>query len=209
MTESLEDIVEEAIDRVIRSFSPDDHDTFGDCDSELQRVEALLSSSEPEPDVLALLARIHACRISLAAEIGDAGAIVRQSEYFLKTYPPAGLDSANVRAWRLRALHVLGRHSDELRETLEAAKMPEVLGEDFVLLLEGLAKRHPGSLASEALLQKKMRDVLKQLGLAGYANLPAGDEVNADLERVALATAAEFRRVNEVRTNAILAENGS
>jgi predicted TIM-barrel enzyme len=75
-------------------------------------------------------------------------------------------------------------------------------------LLEGLAKRHPGSLESASFLQEKIVAVLKQLGLAGYANLPTIEQVNANLERAALDTAVELRRINEARTKAILAEHG-
>jgi hypothetical protein len=204
MAELFGEIAERTIDWVIRSFRPDDPGTFEECDSELQRVEALLSSAGPGSDVPDLLAQIRAARISLAAEIGDAEAVVRQSEGFLKTCPPTRLDFCNVRTLRLRALHALGHHADELREALAAAKSPEVRGEDFVLLLEGLVKRHPGNLESEVLLQEKMSDALKQLGLAGYINLPTSDQVSANLERAALEAAAEFRRVNRAKAEELL-----
>jgi hypothetical protein len=204
MSESLEDLVERTIDWVIRSFRPDDSDTFNGSDAALQKVEMLLSSAEPGSIVLDLLVQVRATRIFLAAEIGDAEAVVRQSESFLRTCSPTRLDFFNVQNLRLRALHTLGHHSDELREALEAAKSTEVRSEDFVLLLEGLAKRHPGSFASDAFLQKKMSTALRQLVLCGYTNLPTPDQVSANLEQAALDAVAEFRRVNRAKAEELL-----
>lgn len=208
MRESFEEVVERTIDWVIRSFRPDEPATFDDCDSELRRVEDLLSAVDADSSAHDLLGKIRAARIFLAADIGDAEEVVRKSGDFLERFPSSSLDSCNVRVLRLRALHALGQHSDELREGLDAAKDPEVRDWDFVLLLEGIAKRHPGSLGSEVVLQEKMTETLRKLDEEGYANLPSSDQVRVGFEQAVLDTAAEYRRVSEERTMAILAEEG-
>jgi len=207
MTKPLEDIVEQAIDRVIRLYRPDDPVTVKECDSDLQKVETLLTSTEAGSSVLGLLAHVRATRIFLAAEIGDAESVIRQGADFLNTFPPSGIDYFNVQILRLRALHALGQHTNEIQAALDAAMSHEVRNEDFVLLLEGLAKRHPRSLESAKSLQEKLRYVLEQLGLAGHENLPSIDQVTTNLEQAVLDTAAELRRINEARTKAILAEH--
>lgn len=207
MTKPLADIVEQAIDRVIRSYIPDDPVTVQECDSDLQKVESLLTSAEAGSSVVDLLAHVRATRIFLAAEIGDAESVIRQSDDFLKTFSLSGLDFFNVQILRLRALHVTGSHETEIDEAIATARRPEIRGAEYVSLLENLAARHPESMSCDEQLSTKLQEAIAALNAIGYEIAPpiAGPEMLAE---TALWVASELRRANRAKGDALLLEEG-
>jgi hypothetical protein len=62
----------------------------------------------------------------------------------------------------------------------------------------------PGSIPHDEDLLAKLKAAILDLRKLGYDNLPA-DIGNVGLEQVALSAAAELRRVNHERTEALLA----
>ncbi len=209
MAQSLNDLVERAIASAMRPADPDDTSATRDCDNELQRIETLLASTAAGPEDFGLLSHVRATRIFLAARLGDAEAVIRQSEGFLASSPTSGLDTFNVQIFRMRALHAVGRHDVEIRAALDLAGSASLGAEDFVLLLEGLAQRHPGCFNSSSFLFDRMERTLEQLTIAGCANLPQADQIPINFERVALDAARALRRLNEARTEALLDESGA
>jgi hypothetical protein len=209
MTEFTIELVEKTVGGAIRVIRSDDREALERCDSELQRVEALLLSGEPDSDAPDLLAQIRSTRVFLAADVGDSEAVLRQSGEFLKDCPLTSLDCFNVFTLRLRTLHASGHHREELREALEATMNPEIHGEHLILILEGLATRHPGSLAEMPILQEKIRTTLSELRMTGYTNLPSPAQENMDLDRTALDAAEEIRRNNQARATAFLTDYDS
>lgn len=209
MTSELRRLLAEVIDRSIRFCSPEEQEDYAGFDAELERLEAMILALDETAEKVDLLAQLQAHRIHLASEGSQHGRVVEASEAFLQEYSPVLLDFFNVAAARSRALHALGRHSDEIRETLEIAQRPELRGSEFVLLLENLAKRHPGGIPAEASLRLKMEEVVADLRVRGYTSLPAPPFAETSVEDLVLSVAANLRRANRAKGEALLAGDPS
>jgi len=208
MNKTLDEIVDDVVGSAFKAFVPGDRGAFEKCDSELLEAEDLIISNVERPGARELLAQILSTRIWLAAEMGDAEAVLDKSEGFLKEFSSASLSYFNVLSLRLRSLHALDRHGDELREALEFAKDENIHGDLFIVLLEGIATRHPGSIGENAFLREKIERSLIELRMSGYS-LPecAGEDLN--LEHLVFAAAADLRLINQKRSMSLLAEYDS
>jgi hypothetical protein len=205
VSSELRRLLTEVIDRSIRFCSPEKPESYAEFDAELGRLETMALALNDTPEKLDLLAQLQSHRIHLASEAGQHSRVVEVSEAFIQEHSPALLDFFNVAAARSRALHALGRHGDEIRETVKIAQGSELRGSEFVLLLENLIKRHPGSIGNDASLLRKMEDAITHLHASGYTNLPEPPLGDASVEQLALNVAAELRRVNRTRGEALLA----
>lgn len=204
MSEDLAALVDRTIDEAIRTFDPDEPNSFDRLDSELQRLESLLRENALPPNRQDLLATVQAKRIALASEIGRFDLVLEQSSDFPLVAPAGHPSFSNVAILRIYALHATGAHEAEVQESLGIARMPEINGSEYVILLANLSKRHPGRLPAEDDLWQKLQQSIEELRNLGYDTLPHTVNGPAQLEEMAGRVADELRRVNREKGEALL-----
>jgi hypothetical protein len=205
MNNDLADLAERTIDETIRSFNPGDRGSFDHWDGELQRVEEAILNDERLPERQALLASIRSQRIDLAVDVEDWGSVAERSAQFVHDFPPNVPNFFSVVTLRARALHKTGSHELEIEESLMFARLEEIKGSEYVLLLDNLSARHPGRIPSEEGLWSKMRSTVSMLREAGYSTLIEVIDDSMSLELVAQGVARELRRVNRAKGEELLA----
>lgn len=205
VTVDLKDLVERTIDFAIREFNPDDRDSYNRWDHELERVEEALRSSPAQLDPT-LLSSICAARIRVAFEVGDFDVVISRTADFLDEFP-ASLPSFSLAAsLRVSALHAVEAHEEEVREALKIGKMPEIGGSEYVYLLAGLSKRHPGCLPEDVELWEKLQQAVDDLREQGYDQLPQVLAGPTRVEESAQRIADDLRRINQQLGEALLTE---
>lgn len=206
MNPDLAVLVDKAIDEAIRTFDPDEPSSFDRWNDELKHLEALLREEASLPGSHDLLATVQAKRMALAFEIGRLDLVLDQSSQFVLTVSAAHPSFSNVAILRSLSLHAADAHISEIQEVLAIARRPEIKGGEYVSLLAGLGKRHPGSLPADEDLWQKLQRSIDGLRALGYDTLPQAVEGPEQLERIAVRVADELRRVNREREDALLNE---
>jgi|SRR5215217_5487186 len=204
MVADLKALVEQTVDATIRSFNPDDLQSYDHWDAELRRLEDLLVEATFLPEQQIFLALVRAQRIGMAYDLGKVDLVLEQSTQFVRSFPASFPSFFLVATLRARALHITGAHEEELEEILRLVMKPEIHGSEFIFLLENLAKRHPGSLPSDELLAAKMREAISALREQGYDILSPGDVFESQLEQTALRVASEIRQENQAKAEDLL-----
>jgi hypothetical protein len=204
MTDDLTVRVKTAIDASIRSFQPGDEESFAFWDAELEKVESLFMRSELTAEKQSLLSYLRAHRVHLAFEVEKHDVVLRKSADFIRDVPASHPSFLGLAITRAHTLHLAGAHEEEIRETLDLARKPELHVGDFISLLAPIAKWHPGSIPNDTLLRKKMEEAISQLRtMDDYKSLPT---VNNDLslEESVLQVSNEVRRINRKLTEALI-----
>lgn len=203
MDVGLKRLVERVVDSAIRGFDPEDPGSYDKWDLELGRVEDSLRSLAAELDPL-LLPAVCAERIRIASEAGKSELVSERSAHFLREFPASVPSFSWVASLRLRALHAAEAHKEEVREGLGFARAPELQGGEYVYLLSGLCKRHPGCLPVDEDLWQKLQRSIDDLRAQGYDTLPRAVGSPVQLEEAVSLVAEELRRVNRERGEALL-----
>jgi hypothetical protein len=206
MADDLARIVDATLDAAIRSFCPEDENSYTHWVSELQRLELSLHEVLPTPEQQNLLASVHAHRIELAFDVDKRELVLELSAQFVRDVHVGHPRFFSVATMRLRCLHSVGAHEQEVRELLELARRPEIQGGEYISLLEHLAQRHPGNIPDDGELSGKMKKAIEVLQALGYETLPV-DNGEMDFVRLTLQTASELKRVNREKGEALLADN--
>lgn len=203
MLNDLGTLVEQAIDAAIRFHIPGDLNSYSQLDSELQRAESLLLSAEPSPGRQDLLASVRAMRIDMAYDVENLDFVLALTSRFLQEVPASHPSFFSTILLRLRTLHRIGAHEEEIQTCAEIIKRPEVQGSEYVYLLEHLGRLHSGNIPEDGVLMEKMKEAVEALSAQGYS-LPKNTH-DPKLEQIAVEVAAELRRANRARGDAILA----
>lgn len=204
MADKLASKVDEAIDRCIRTFSPDDPGSFVRCDSELSGLEGQLRS---DSEALFLLQRVRAHRIFLFSEVDRHQEVLQHSDSYLRDVEHASsLDLSNVVVARIRSLHILGSHDAEVKEALRFAAMPLIDDSSLLTLLEPVMRRHPGVIRPDSALHQKAKRAEQGLRSSGYPNLPEMPVNTVDFEKWLLEAARQYRQANRDRAATVLSE---
>lgn len=206
MSKDLERLVEINLDHVIRNFDPGSSESYRRCDVGLQELERRLG--DLQVDSSHLLARVLAQRISLASAAGETGLVLKVGARFLHSYEPSLPSYSVVAPLYARALHMAGEHEQESSFVYNLVRLSEVRGSDFLYLLENLARRHPGSLSDQITLLPKLKEEIESLREESCQSLPETSGQLIDLEQLVLAAAAELRRANRARAEALLSGEG-
>lgn len=199
---NLRQLVESVIDSSIRQFdrSVQSYDRW---DRELRDVEDKILQSATEVDI-SLLADVRAQRIGIAFAVQRFDVVLSQSEAFMRKFSFADPNYSVVGFSRMHALHAVGDHETEIRESLRLAAEPTFMGGEYVNLLANLATLHPGSLQADEALWQKLKISVDLLRAQDYSTLPPVAGSVDQLERIAISTAAELRRTNRELEEAIL-----
>jgi hypothetical protein len=208
MNQSFEDKVEWAISHAIQLVRlNNDPPSHQEADAELLSIEGVLSSLDPALASADHIPRVRATRIWLAADRGDANAVIQLSDSFARSCPRHLLDFFNVANLRLRALHTVGRHFDEIREAREVAL--HLQGCEYVHLVAEVGQQHPGTFrGNHGVYFERLKQAIERLKQHGYAELPTVLSGTGNLERIAVEAATELRRVNRARALEVLRESG-
>lgn len=191
------------VDATIREFDPLDPNSYEKWDLELRDAEASLRKDAQLDS--ALLASVCAERIRIAFEAGRFDAAMTQTSSFLREFPAAS-GYSSVASLRVSALHEIGAHEEEAREVLELARMPSLIGSEYLYFLASFGRRHPGSLPSDNALRHKLQESIDDLRSQGYVTLPFAEE-SMQVDEIAVRAADELRRIHRARGEALLRES--
>lgn len=205
MTTDIVSLAEATIDAAIRSFLPGDEKGYSQWDAELQRVESLLGESRSTSEGRRVFASVRALRISMAFDVDRHELVLKLSGQFAQDVPVDDPSYFTVADLRACCLHIAGAHDQEVRELLDLIQKPEIPNHDFMAYIERLARRHPGNVPQDQDLVDRMKNAIAELRAMGYDSLPE-DQGDTGLERLAMETLSEVRRVNRKKGEALLAE---
>src|SRR5947209_4153092 len=172
MVDGLSDVVEKTLDSFIRSYRPDDEESYAYWEAELQRVESLLLEATTLPERQDLLASIRVERISLSYDQGNINRVLQQSSETLREAPSNHPSLFVVMVMRARSLHRLGMHEQEIQEILAFARKDSTQGGEYIRLLEHLGKKHPGSVPPDGQLLAKLHEAISAIRAQSYETFP-------------------------------------
>jgi|GEM_PF-3888960 len=203
----IERIVEEAIHSVIVVFDPNYSISYRDCAEVLRLLAEKISLAPCAPALRnKLMVRTKAQLASLAYEVGDNAAAERTTAEILALASPEEPDFLAMVMIRVKALHALGRHEEEIADVLRYACREKMDGHGLVHLLAYVVKRHPGKVElDEALLTRVRAFVRDSSELARRLSLQGLDE--GDPGEYVLAVAQAAREINLEMTAEILGES--
>lgn len=153
----MEDRVESVIHEVITGFDPSVKDSYETCLRQIASIESEVKEIGVEGLREALLARTRACVISMAHQMGNAQYVEELSDEYVQRFSRDDPDFGTTVLFRISALHVLGRHEDELREVGRYAETC-FEGESLIFLLDRVGRDHPGSLIWTSALAERIRE---------------------------------------------------
>jgi hypothetical protein len=204
MSTNLEALVEQTIDSTIRNIDPGDPKSYEKWVAELDRLEAALCKAEGLLNRLELLAMVRSTRIFLASDLEETDFVLGRSAEFLRDFPASTPSYFNVAFHRLQALHVAGEHENEIREALEIIRLPEIVGSEFLFLLDAWRVRHPNTIPEAADILAKTQAAIVNFREHGYEGLLDIDS-SSRFEETLEALVERIRSIYQAKADAVLA----
>jgi ribosomal protein S15P/S13E len=143
----IDSLVEETIHSVIIDFDPDVPDSYRRSTETLQNLEHHVETSAADAaSKRSLWVRIRTHLALMAYEVEDNARAERLASAVLALASPEDPDFSTAALIRIKSLHSLGSHDEEIAEGLKHAETEVFAGHSLVYLLAYLARCHPKSI---------------------------------------------------------------
>lgn len=166
--QGIEQIVDGAIHDAIVNFDPELRESYRTyTETFLSLVHKVESARTSLASRGSLIARLKSHLAIMAFEVGDHSEAEKLTADVLELISSVDTDFTAVALIRIKSLHLLGRHEEEIAEALKYAESEAFQGHALVHLLAKLARDHPQSIKwRESLISRVKTYVIESPSLA-------------------------------------------